>query len=226
MSLICAKCRMDGARGCNQIPQNPRRVQKVSIVNNLKDHIGRSMGRKQAASFKKIYMRKKKRSIPTMPKAMKKALEAHGVEVPKGTGLREFYSRLGIQSDPNADVRDQIGFTDKLGEIKRKQRVLEPEPVIGDPEKFAEAAESIPHGSGYEKHLNDFELRCVMQLRAFYGDDYEMMALDFRRNPMQWSVGQIKRAFAIYEREAELLKNHRENDEQNVESNGEEEDMS
>ena len=163
------------------------------------------MGRKSAA-FKKIYNRRRKREMPTLPKVMKEALEEYGVEVPKGAGTREFYSQLGIQRDPNADVREIIGFTDKLGDMKRKQRVTKPETVVGDPEKFAEAADSIPHRPTYEKHLNDYELKCVVQLRAFYGDDYEMMALDYRRNPLQWSVGQIKRAFAIYEREAELLR--------------------
>jgi hypothetical protein len=55
------------------------------------------------------------------------------------------------------------------------------------------------------KHLSDFELKAIVQLWAYYGNNLEMMSVDRRRNPLQWSIPQLKRVMAIYEREAVLL---------------------
>lgn len=161
------------------------------------------MGRK-SAHYNKIYKNSQKRLQLTVPKALREALEAQGVEVPKSGKGRSFYSKLGLQMDPNADVKSKLGFTDKLGEIRKQQRTPEPE-IEGNPQAFQDAVDSLPQGMIYQKHLTDYELRCAMQLRAYYGDDYEMMSYDFRRNPMQWSVGEIRKIMTIYEREASLL---------------------
>jgi hypothetical protein len=163
------------------------------------------MGRKaQAQHFQKLYRRKEARRTPRLPPALAEALKERGVDVPVERSHRRFYSQLGLQSDPNADARAQIGFSDRLGEIRRRARV-DPPMEAGDPAPFVAAAESLPHGARYEKHLGDFELKAIVQLRAFYGTDLEMMSVDHRRNPLQWTVPQLKRVMAIYEREAALL---------------------
>jgi hypothetical protein len=157
----------------------------------------------KARRFRQIYRRKEARRIPRLPPVLASALKERGVDLPSEKSPKRFYSRLGLNPDPNSDVRSILGFSDRLGEIHR--RAHPPEPEHADPTPFVEAVESIPHGSVYQKHLTDFELKAIVQLRAFYGEDLEMMAVDHRRNPLQWSVPQIKRIIEIYQREAALL---------------------
>jgi hypothetical protein len=159
---------------------------------------------KRAPLARQIYSRRLRNRSARIPPDIQEALRERGVEVPKRGSFRDVYSQLGIIADPNALTGTEVGFTDNLGQI-RKQKRVPPPPITGDGDVFAAAAESIPHGTGYQKHLTEYEMKCVMQLRAFYGDDLEMMAVDHRRNPMQWTVAQLKKKIAVYDAEAALL---------------------
>jgi hypothetical protein len=160
--------------------------------------------RSRADRFRKIYKHREQRRLVTLPGPLKQALAERGVDVPTGANARTLYQSIGIRSDPNADARDLTGFRDRLTEVRRQARPAKPEPVR-DSTAFVEAAESLPHDGIYQKHLTEFELKCIVQLRAFYGDDLEMMSVDHRRNPLQWTIPQLKKVLAIYEREKALL---------------------
>ncbi|KAH0794194.1 hypothetical protein GPJ56_001797 [Histomonas meleagridis] len=163
------------------------------------------MGRKER-KLNKAYLRKKRLTqTPRLPPELKRALKERGVELPSKITSHGFYKKLGLQINPNADAKTQLGFHDKLAEVKANVKKPQKEEEMGNSEIFQEAADSIPHGPGYQKHLNDYEIKCISQLRAFYGDDLQMMAYDYRRNPMQWSVGQLREKIAIYENTAALL---------------------
>ncbi|OHT12165.1 hypothetical protein TRFO_18160 [Tritrichomonas foetus] len=142
---------------------------------------------------------------PRLPPEVAEALREKGVDVPSTMSSKKFYSSLGLQSDPNADVRGKLGFNDKLHEVRNQAKNVQVEKVEGDANLFVEAVESIPHSSGYEKKLNDYETKCIAQLRAFYGDDLDMMVTDHKRNPMQWTLAQLKRYMQLYEKESQEL---------------------
>ena len=162
------------------------------------------MGKRKTTQLKQKYLRKKKiRETPRLPPEVAQALREKGVDI-SSTNSKQFYSKLGLQSDPNADVRHNLGFNDKLHEIRSKNKKAAPKPE-GDAQVFEEVVESIPHSEGYKRKLNDYEIKCISQLRAYYGDDLEMMMIDHKRNPMQWTLGQLKRYMAMYEEEAKEL---------------------
>ena len=176
------------------------------------------MGRKHALLRKYNHKLKQKRAPPSLPPELKKALANAGVEAPKAKNAKDFYRSLGLRMDPNSDVRGKIGFQDRLGKLRIQQRELFPkkeEPVNTVP--FVDVMESLPDAPKYQKHLNEFEFKCVAQLRAHYGDDYEMMAIDHRRNPMQWSIGELTKLMEVYEYEANLLREDRQNKEREEE---------
>lgn len=162
------------------------------------------MGRK-STSIRYRNRKKKRTAAPDLPEVLKAALEERGVVVPEKGKAREFYNKLGIQSDPNADAKKMIGYHDRLAEVRAQTKPPEPEVEIGDAEVFQEAADSIPKDGLYQKHLTDNEIKIISNMRAFYGDDYESMLVDHRRNPMQWSISQIKEKFSIYEKLSQTL---------------------
>jgi hypothetical protein len=159
---------------------------------------------KRAPLAKQVQARRMHKQTTKIPRDLQDALRERGVEVPKRGTYRDVYGSLGLISNPNAALSNEVGFTDTLGHLRKQKRAVPP-PITGDGEVFAAAAESIPHGPGYQKHLTEYEMKCVMQLRAFYRDDLEMMAVDHRRNPMQWTVAQLKKKIAVYDAEAALL---------------------
>ena len=165
------------------------------------------MGKRKSKELYKRYLKNKRKTQEIrLPSKLKKALIEEGVEVPKKfKNAKDFYHSLGLKKDMNSDVYGKIGYHDKLGMIKKskKENPEVKKNVVG--EMFEKANEKLPHGTGYKKHLTDFEIKCICQLRAFYGDDIQMMAYDYRRNPMQWSPGQLRDKIATYERTAQLL---------------------
>jgi hypothetical protein len=164
-----------------------------------------AMGKKSRANrLWKLYKQREQRPLAALPGSLKRALAERGVDVPANANARTLYRSIGIRLDPNADARNLTGFRDRLAEVRRQARPVRVEPIC-DSTAFVEAAESLPRGAIYQKHLTEFQLKCIVQLRAFYGDDLEMMSVDHRRNPLQWSVPQLRRVMAIYEREAALL---------------------
>ena len=172
------------------------------------------MGKRKTTILKHKYLRKKKlRETPRLPPEVAEALREKGIDMSSTNG-KQFYSKLGLSSDPNADVRNSLGFNDKLHELRSKNKKVEKKPE-GDAKIFEEVVESIPHSEGYKKKLNDYEIKCIAQLRAYYGDDLEMMMIDHKRNPMQWTLAQLKRYMALYEQEAkELAEQVRRNEEE------------
>lgn len=165
------------------------------------------MGKRKTKELYKRYLKNKRKTQEIrLPGLLKKALIEEGVDVPKKfKNANSFYRSLGLRKDMNSDAAHMIGYHDKLGDIRRG-RIAEEAPrenTAGD--LFEKANEKIPHGTGYKKHLTDFEIKCLCQLRAFYGDDLQMMVYDYRRNPMQWSLGQLRDKMATYERTAQLL---------------------
>lgn len=162
------------------------------------------MGKRKTTILKQKYLRRKKlRETPRLPPEVAEALREKGVDV-SATTSKQFYSKLGLQSDPNADVKQSLGFNDKLHQLRSKNKKPEQKPE-GDAKIFEEVVESIPHSGGYKKKLNDYEIKCIAQLRAYYGDDLEMMMIDHKRNPMQWTLAQLKRYMNLYEEEAKEL---------------------
>ena len=144
---------------------------------------------------------------PRLPKGISDALREKGVDMSDTRTSKQFYTKLGLQSDPNADVRGKLGFHDHLHEVReqrRKETANKDQPKVSA-DAFVEANESIPHGPGFQKKLNDYEMKCIAQLRAFYGDDLDMMAMDHKRNPMQWTIAQLKKYMELYEKEANEL---------------------
>ena len=150
-------------------------------------------------------MYNRKYSAPELPKGIADVLKDKGYDLPKPKTLREFYSRLGLASDPNQGA--QVGFNDTLGELKKSfKREENQAEQIGEPAiPFVEIIESLPHGEGYKKHLTEYEFKVVSDLRARYGDDYDMMAIDHKHNPMQWTAKQVQSKMKVYEYEMGLL---------------------
>lgn len=176
------------------------------------------MGKRKTTQLKHKYLRQKKlRETPRLPPEVAQALREKGVDI-SATNSKQFYSKLGLQSDPNADVKHQLGFNDKLHQLKSRNKKVDKK-VEGDAKIFEEVIESIPHSEGYKRKLNDYEIKCIAQLRAYYGDDLEMMTYDHKRNPMQWTLGQLKKYMELYEQEAkELAEQMQQAEEQNNEN--------
>lgn len=162
------------------------------------------MGKRKTTLLKHKYLRQKKiRETPRLPPEVAQALKEKGVDI-SSTNSKNFYSKLGLQSDPNADVRHNLGFNDKLHQLRSRNKKVTKKPE-GDAQIFEEVVESIPHSEGYKRKLTDYEIKCIAQLRAYYGNDLEMMSYDHKRNPMQWTIGQLKKYMELYENEAKEL---------------------
>ena len=143
---------------------------------------------------------------PRLPKDVADSLKERGYNVSRATSMKDFYAKLGLSSNPNDSA--QIGFNDKLGhvqkEIKENRPVL-PKKEVTDVIPFAEIMESMPKPEGYKHKHTENDFKILTKLEARYGDDYEMMSYDRRRNPKQWTVAQLKREFDIYHREVKEI---------------------
>ena len=169
------------------------------------------MGTTDKAKRKKQlnYIHKKRRQAPQLPTNIQKAMTENGLEIPKASTVGQFYGDLGLLSNPNDLFKGHVGFKDKLGQLTA-QKPKEVEKTEFQ-KKVIESIESLPKGEYYKEHLTEYEWKCVHQLITRYDDDYEMMAIDFRLNPMQWNVTQIKHKIAIYNREnKEIAEEHQE----------------
>lgn len=144
-------------------------------------------------------------AAPELPDDVKKAIESYGYTVGTATNFKDFYTRLGLSSNPNDTA--QIGFTDKLGNLKRekaleKLKEKQPEEVVVN---LPEVMDKIPDKDPLVRHLGENDFKIMAQLKTRYGNDFEMMAMDRRRNPWQLNVNQLKKKMAMYDREVEEI---------------------
>lgn len=165
------------------------------------------MGKRKTTILKQKYLRKKRlRETPKLPPQLAEAFKEKGVDLSNVSTSKQFYSKLGLQSDPNSDVRQSLGFNDKLREVRSRKKVQKEEPKTNNATSiFQEVMDSLPEPEGYKRKLTDYEIKCIGQLRAFYGDDLEMMRVDHKRNPMQWTIAELKKNIELYEKEAAEL---------------------
>ena len=160
------------------------------------------MGKKhETKRYNRMYNRKL--AAPELPKHIKDIIKNEGIELPKAKTAKEFYAQLGLSADPNDTA--PVGYSDKLGEIIKNSKNTEKKTnSIINLEDFAN---KLPHGDGYKKHLTEYELKCIAQLKLRYGDDLEMMARDHRHNPMQWTIKQLQSKMKIYDYESQIFQN-------------------
>ena len=160
------------------------------------------MGKAHALQKRYNRMYQRKMRTPSLPKDVQLALTQHGYTVKKATNLKQFYSKLGLSSNPNDTA--QIGFNDKLGQLRKELAEQKPKPPKKeDPDAipFSEIMESMPHGRNYQAKLSENEFKILAHLETRYGDDYELMSYDRRHNPQQWTIAQLEKKMAIYHRE-------------------------
>ena len=164
------------------------------------------MGKTHALQKRYNRMYQRKMRAPSLPKDVELALTQHGYTVKKATNIKQFYSKLGLSSNPNDTA--QIGFNDKLGQLRKELAEQKPKPKKkADPDAipFSDIMESMPHGKNYQAKLSENEFKILAHLETRYGDDYELMSFDRRHNPMQWTIAQLEKKMAIYHRELQEL---------------------